>query len=138
MKRLGVLLGAAWLATGAHATTSPASLASSESAASAREPAPYVSIPFANHGGIRDWRADDNRSLWIEGRSGQWYYAEMFGPCFGLNFAERIGFVTAPYGSFDRWSSVIVDGQKCTIGSLRLSDPPAKLSRGDPTYPGTS
>ena len=129
MKRLSVLFAAAWLASGACAaetTTSPALSAA---------PYKYISIPFVDHGGIRDWRANDDRSMWIEARNGQWYYAEMFGPCFGLNFAERIGFITEPSGSFDRFSSVIVDGQKCYVDTLRLSDPPSKLSRGDPTHP---
>jgi hypothetical protein len=131
MKRLGVLFAAMSLTGGAYAatTTAPASPAAAS---------PYVSIPFADHGGIRDWRADGNRSMWIEGRNGQWYYAQMFGPCFGLNFSDRIGFVVAPYGSFDRYSSVIVDGQKCMVESLRLSDPPSRLSRGDAAQPATS
>jgi hypothetical protein len=128
MKRLSVLFAAAWLASGACAadTTTPAPTAASSE---------YLSIPFVDHGGIRDWRANDDRSMWIQARNGQWYYAEMFGPCFGLNFAERIGFVTEPSGSFDRFSSLIVDGQKCHIDTLRRSDPPSKLSRGDPTHP---
>jgi hypothetical protein len=129
MKRLNVLLAAVLLASGAHAATSTATEPSTE-LAPAREPTPYVSIPFADHGGIRDWQAHDNRSLWIEARNGQWYYAEMFGPCFGLNFAERVGFVIPPYGSFDRYSSVIVDGQKCTIDTLRRADPPDVLKKG--------
>ena len=105
-------------------------MATAPSAKPAPASEPYVSIPFANHGGIRNWRADDNRSMWIEGRDGQWYHAEMFGPCFGLDFADRVGFVVAPYGSFDRYSSVIVDGQKCAIDTLRRADPPDVLKKG--------
>ena len=131
MKRLSVLFAAISLTGGAYAanTTAPASSAA---------PSTYVAIPFADHGGIRDWRADDNRAMWIEARNGQWYYAEMFGPCFGLNFSERIGFIVEPYGSFDRYSSVVVDGQKCFVESLRRSDPPSKLSRGDAAHPEAS
>ena len=54
----------------------------------------------------------------------------MFGPCFGLNFADRIGFVVEPYGSFDRYSSVIVDGQKCFVESLRLLGPAVEVVEG--------
>jgi hypothetical protein len=50
-----------------------------DGAASPATASTYVSIPFADHGGIRDWRADGDRSMWIEGRNGQWYYAELFG-----------------------------------------------------------
>ena len=126
MKRLSVLFAAISLTGGAYAaTTAPASLATASTTAST-----YVSIPFADHGGIRDWRADGDRSMWIEGRNGQWYYAELFGPCFGLNFSDRVGFVVAPYGSFDRYSAVIVDGQKCSLESLRRSDPPSRIAKG--------
>ena len=103
MKRLSVLFAAISLTGGAYAaTTAPASPATAST---------YVSIPFADHGGIRDWRANG-------------------GPCFGLNFSDRVGFIVASYGSFDRYSAVVVDGQKCSLESLRLSDPPSRIAKG--------
>jgi hypothetical protein len=68
--------------------------------------------------------------LWIQARNDQWYYAETFGPCIGLKFANRIGFVTEPSGSFDRFSSIIVDGQKCTIDTLRETHRLNEVTRG--------
>lgn len=87
-----------------------------------------VSIPFANHGGIRDWRADSDRGLWIQDTFGKWYYAAVMGPCIGLNFANSIGFDTRPQGSFDRFSSIVVPREgRCAIQSLRPSGaPPTK------------
>jgi hypothetical protein len=88
-------------------------------------PAPRAEIPFANHGGIRDWSADRDKGLWVQGLNRQWFYATFMGPCDGLNFANSIGFDTHPMGTFDRWSTVIVPGrQRCVISSLTPSDGP--------------
>jgi hypothetical protein len=87
-----------------------------------------VSIPFANHGGIRDWQADSDRGLWLQDSRGKWYYATVMTPCLGLNFAETIAFDTHPAGSFDRFSSIIVPGSgRCVVQTLRASGkPPSK------------
>ena len=83
-----------------------------------------ASIPFAALGGIADWRANGDHGLWIRGRSHKWYYAELLGSCSGLGFHDRIGFVIEPYGRFDRFSSIVVEGRICPIKSLRESAPP--------------
>ncbi|HVY82401.1 MAG TPA: DUF6491 family protein [Steroidobacteraceae bacterium] len=87
---------------------------------------PEPSIAFANHGGIRDWRADKDRGLWVQDVHGNWYYATLMGPCTGLDFAERIAFDTRPNGSFDRWSAIIVPHYgRCTVQSFRQSGAPS-------------
>lgn len=88
-------------------------------------------IPFAGMGGIEDWREDGNRALYIEGRNRQWYHAELFGPCTGLNFANSIGFVIEPMDTFDRFSAVVVDGQVCRLKSLVKSEKPAAKKKND-------
>jgi Family of unknown function (DUF6491) len=90
-----------------------------------------VSIPFANHGGIRDWRADRDRGLWVQDVHGKWYYATVMSPCLGLNFADSIGFDTHPMGHFDRFSAIVVPGSgRCTIQTLRPSGaPPSKRDK---------
>jgi hypothetical protein len=110
-----------------------ASLAWSAGAALADEPAQPagsndVSIPFANHGGIRDWHADRDRGLWIQDSFGKWYYATVMSPCIGLNFANSIGFDTRPQGSFDKFSYIVVPREgRCAIQTLRPSGaPPTK------------
>jgi hypothetical protein len=86
---------------------------------------PDASIPFANHGGIRDWQADRNQGLWIQDAHRRWYYAKLMGPCFGLNYAWSIGFDTRPMGRFDRFSSIIVPREgRCAVQSLTPSGPP--------------
>lgn len=87
-----------------------------------------VSIPFANFGGIDDWRADGNKALYVKGRrSNEWYYAKLFSTCHGLNFANTIGFESTPPQDFNRYSTILVDGQRCALISLVKSEkPPAK------------
>ncbi|MDX2222621.1 MAG: DUF6491 family protein [Rhodospirillaceae bacterium] len=90
-----------------------------------------ASIPFFDHDAIRDWRADGNRALYIEGSGRQWYYGELMGPCLGLDFAHTIAFAERPGTSFDRFGSIIVkDGpagsaQTCRLKSLVKSEKPA-------------
>jgi hypothetical protein len=88
-------------------------------------PAPRAEIPFANHGGIRNWAADREQGLWVQGLNKQWVYAKFMGPCNGLDFANSLAFDTRPAGTFDRWSTVVVPGrQRCTIQSIVPSDGP--------------
>jgi hypothetical protein len=91
-------------------------------------PTTDVSVPFANHGGIRDWSADNDRGLWVQDAHRKWYYAKLMGPCTGLNFATSIGFDTRPIGTFDRFSTIVVPREgRCTIESLAPSEgPPVK------------
>jgi hypothetical protein len=86
---------------------------------------PEIAIPFANHGGIRDWAADHDKGLWVQDAHRRWYYAKLMGPCFGLSFAQSIGFDTHPMGRFDKFSAIVVPGSgRCTVQSLTASDPP--------------
>ena len=83
---------------------------------------PDASIPFANHGGIYNWQADRDRGLWVQDIHRNWYYAKLMGPCWGLDFAEGIGFDTRPVGTFDRFSAVIVPrGGRCVVQSFTRS-----------------
>lgn len=75
-------------------------------------------IHFVDHGGIRDWRIVDRDTLLIRGRGNRWYKAELFAPAWGLNFAHSIGFDTGFGGTFDRFSSVIVEGRRYPLRSL--------------------
>ena len=103
-----------------------ATIAAAE-ATSAQPPA-EASIPFANHGGILNWQADGNKGLYVQGARRQWYYAKFMGSCLGVNFANTLAFNTAPMGTFDRWSTVIVPREgRCGLQSVVASDgPPSK------------
>ena len=75
------------------------------------------SISFAHHT-IRDWKAESPRSMLIETISGHTYRATFMNRCHDLPFREAVGFETSPGGTFDKFSSVYVGGQKCIIKSL--------------------
>ena len=112
-KRIGILASAAavtatLLAPLAHATAS-----------SAR-------IPFADLGGIADWKPDGDRGLYIQARDRTWYHASFMGPCIGVQFRERVGFVTEPGGELDKFSSVLAGDQRCYFKSFEQSVPPGK------------
>lgn len=82
-------------------------------------------IHFVDHGGIRDWRIVDRDTLLIRGGGNRWYKAELFAPAWGLNFAHSIGFDTGFGGTFDRFSSVIVEGRRYPLRSLVEVERPA-------------
>jgi hypothetical protein len=98
----------------------------------ARKPAPYIwpelgveaRIVFPDYGAIQNFEADGNDGIWLEDRQRRWYYAELFGNCQELNFAQAIGFDTGGAPTFDKFSSIIVRGQKCPIVSLVTSEKP--------------
>lgn len=88
-------------------------------------------IPFANHGGIRDWKADGTRGLWVQDRSTRWYYATLMGPCRGLDFANTIAFETGPSGVLDAHGAIRVRNGSmpllyCPFKTLQPSDGPPK------------
>jgi hypothetical protein len=82
--------------------------------AQARGPARVAeaSIPFANHGGVDDWRATDDHTIYFKDSHRQWYRAEIFGPAFDLPYVENIGIDPSPSGALDRWSAIVVRGQR--------------------------
>ncbi|GHD03736.1 DUF6491 family protein [Novosphingobium pokkalii] len=96
-------------------------------AAPAKQPAAAeASIPFLNHGGIRDWRAVGDSTLYVQDQQGQWYRASLMGPAFDLPFAEAIGFDGRGTDTFDRFASVVVRGQSYPVQSLvKVPGPPS-------------
>lgn len=102
-------------------------------AAKSEEPGKQTRIAFADMGGIGNWRADDGDVLFVQSRKGQWYRADLLGSCTGLPFAHTIGFVFEPSGSFDRFSSIVVDGRECRIRSLVESTGPADTRKSPQT-----
>ena len=103
--------------------------------AAATSAGPEAQIPFANHGGIRDWAADGDQGLWVQDVHRQWYYAKLMGPCIGLNFAQSIGFDTQPLGRFDKFSAIVVPGTgRCVVQSFTVSAGPHPKS--GPAQPG--
>lgn len=101
------------------------------SAAAATEPAKQPrqlgvesSIVFPSDSTIRNWRADRDRGIWIEGRRGEWYYGTFAGICRDLDFAQAIGVETRGAGRLDKFASIIVRGERCMLSSFVTSAPP--------------
>lgn len=89
-----------------------------------------VQIPFANNGGIRNWQADGDKVIYVQGNGPQWYKAELLTRCTGLNFAEQVGFETETSGAFNKFSSIVVEGRKCPVSTFEVSDkPPTKKEK---------
>lgn len=89
-----------------------------------------ASIPFVGFGGIRNWTATDDSTVYLQTSNDQWYEAELAGPCVGLPFAFGIGVDTRGSDRFDNFSSVIVDGQRCPVASVtKVAGPPALEAR---------
>jgi hypothetical protein len=96
-------------------------------AAAVAAKAPADQIPFVNFGGIRDWTANDDDTLYVESSQGRWYQVALAYPCSGLPFALRIGIDTGGFDTLDSFSNIIVDGQRYPVASVtRIASPPPR------------
>jgi hypothetical protein len=96
-------------------------------AAAVAAKAPADQIPFVNFGGIRDWTANDDNTLYVESAQGQWYQVALAYPCTGLPFALRVGVDTGGFDTLDNFSNIIVDGQRCPVASVtQIASPPPR------------
>lgn len=82
------------------------------------------SIVFPSDSTIRNWQADRDRGIWIEGRRGEWYYGTFAGFCRDIDFAQAIGVETRGAGRLDKFASIIVRGDRCQLSSFVTSAPP--------------
>ena len=69
---------------------------------------------------IKDWSAPDDHTLIITTNDGTKFRAETLGPCNGLAFTTRVGFVNrGNFNQIDRTSSVVLaDGTRCPFQSF--------------------
>ncbi len=88
--------------------------------------AAQVTIPFANQGGISDWKVVDDSTLLIQDNHRHWYLAKLQGGAYDLAFAESLGFVTLPSGALGQFSAVVVRGRRYPIISLTRTEPPVR------------
>jgi len=91
-----------------------------------------ASIPFTNLNGVRDWRADGSKGMWILAANGGWYYASFSSQCTTLPVVAGISFVPDLSGTLSRWSSIRLDhNDRCFFRSLQASDAPPKKGETD-------
>lgn len=110
------------MATAAIVLSAPAV---SQPAAEAAKPA-EASIPFIDHGGVRDWQAVGDDRIYIQASGGQWYLATLAASAPDLPFATAIGFETKGVDRLDRFGSVVVAGTSYPLRSLVESGPPPR------------
>ena len=85
-------------------------------------------VPFANHGGINDWRELDDRTVLIQDINGQWYKASLMTPCIGLPSCSASDIESNPDGSFDELGAIKLRHQTCPLASLVKTGAPPKRS----------
>ena len=90
------------------------------------------SIVFPSDSSIRNWQADRERGIWIQGRGDAWYYGTFAGLCRDLDFAQAIGFETRGAGRLDKFASIIVRGERCQLTSFVSSAPPPSKKERKP------
>jgi hypothetical protein len=109
-------------------------LGGAASVAPAAAPAPEAQIAFAKRN-IWNWQVVDDQTVLIQDQGRRWYKATLFSRCIDLPFADRIAFDSSPSGTFDKFSAILVRGQRCPLKSLiETSAPPKKVKakRPDP------
>jgi hypothetical protein len=91
------------------------------------------SVPFVSKGSIRNWQAVDRDTLYVEDIHGRWYRAELMTNCFDLPFTETIGFDAGGTDRFDKFSAIVVRGQRCQLKNFVASGPPPKKQKRKPS-----
>ena len=121
MKNLALSLAAVLLPlSAAAAANEPAP----ESAKAPRELGVESGIVFPGSSSIRNWQADRDRGIWVEGRRGEWFYGSFIGPCRDLDCAQAIGVATRGVSRLDKFAAILVRGERCQLSSFVTSAPP--------------
>lgn len=82
---------------------------------------------FLNHSQLRDWLADGEQGVWIQGVDLRWFYGRFLHPCHGLSASNSVQFDTRGSGHIDSGSAVIIPGSgRCTLGNFVPSHGPPK------------
>jgi hypothetical protein len=131
-----LLFGAGLLPPALCASTAddPAPPANSAAAAA---PAREAQIAFADKS-IWNWQVVDDRTLLIQDRGRRWYKATLLGHCINLSFANDLGFESNSGGTFDKFSSIRVRGQRCPLTSLVETTAPLKKSKAKAADPAAT
>ena len=87
-------------------------------------------VPFLHIGRMRTFRAIDDETVYVRAQPRQWYRVRTMGPCPNLPWARHIGVDTRGSAVFDRFSTLIVDGDRCAVASVvRSGEPPRRERR---------
>lgn len=104
--------------------------AATEPAKEARELGVESSIVFPSDASIRNWQADRDRGIWVEGRRGEWFYGTFASFCRDIDFAQAIGVDTRGVSRLDKFATILVRGERCPLTSFVTSAaPPSKKEK---------
>ena len=82
-------------------------------------------IAFADRLNIRNFRADGRDAVYIQDFRRRWYRAGFVTPCRQLPFARSIAVDSSRQRSLNRFSTLIVSGNRCQLNSfVRVAGPP--------------
>ena len=104
---------------------SPAAAADTPAMPAAEE----ARVPFLHLGRMRTFRAIDQNIVYVQAQRRQWYRVETMGPCPNLPWAHYIGVDTNGSAMFDRFSTLLVDGDRCAVSSVVRSGEPPRRDR---------
>jgi hypothetical protein len=91
-----------------------------------------VAVPSVHRADMRNWLADGERGLWIQGGNSEWFYARFSAACHGLNSTNSLVFDTGSSGNIDRTTSVVLpEGGRCKMQTFAHSAGPPKDRNAD-------
>jgi hypothetical protein len=73
---------------------------------------------------VLSWTVSDQRTVYVEDASGQWYGVDLAAPCDGLRTAFDLALEASPGTPFDQASNLLTGSQSCPIGSMTRVDVP--------------
>ena len=88
-----------------------------------------AAVPFVSSTGVIEWRVRDDRSVYVQAVTNEWYLVRTMGSCARMRTATTLGFVTARgIDELDRHGAILAEGQRCQIESVTISgEPPAEV-----------
>ena len=91
-----------------------------------------VTAPSVHRADMRNWLADGERGLWIQGGNSEWFYARFSAACRGLNSTNSLVFDTGPSGAIGRTTTVVLpEGGRCEMQTFAPSAGPPKDRNAD-------
>ncbi|HSG34590.1 MAG TPA: DUF6491 family protein [Sphingomonadaceae bacterium] len=116
----------------------PAAANAQDSEASADKAKNRDYIAFADHGGVRNWYAEDRDTIYFQDRRKNWYKAELLVPSHDLPYVLTIGIDTNRGSRLDKWGEILVKGRSYSFKSFERieGEPPGKRDKKDETAEG--
>jgi hypothetical protein len=121
-----------WIAGGLILAIGVLAYLSYHQAPAVKDAAGTFATPSVQRADMRNWLADGERGLWIQGGNSEWFYARFSAACPGLNSTNSLVFDTGASGNIGRTTSVVLpEGGRCEMQSFSPSAGPPKNRNAD-------